>query len=55
VVLKDIWDASDAEVEATARWMADALIRAAVLDAGKSALTTVGAAIAAPARRRKAS
>lgn len=54
VVLKDIWDASDAEVEATARWMADALIRAAVLDAGKSALTTVGAAIAAPARRRKA-
>lgn len=29
IVLKDIWGASDREVEATVRWMADALVRAA--------------------------
>ena len=30
VVLKDIWGCSDREVQATARWMADALIDAAL-------------------------
>ena len=32
VVLKDIWGCSDREVQATARWMADALIDAALKD-----------------------
>ena len=30
VVLKDIWGCSDREVQATARWMADAMIDAAL-------------------------
>ena len=30
VVLKDIWGCSDREVQATARWMADALIDSAL-------------------------
>jgi len=33
VVLKDIWDASDREVEETARWMLDALIDQALREA----------------------
>lgn len=33
VVLKDIWGARDDEVESTARWIADSLIRTALLDA----------------------
>jgi len=38
VVLKDIWDASDREVEETARWMLDALIDQALREAaGKTA------------------
>jgi AcrR family transcriptional regulator len=36
VVLKDIWGASNREVEALARWMADALIAAALADAQQS-------------------
>ena len=34
IVLKDIWGISDREVERTALWMADALIDAALRDAG---------------------
>jgi AcrR family transcriptional regulator len=33
IVLRDIWGASDGEIEATARWMAGALIDAALRDA----------------------
>ncbi len=33
VILKDIWGASDREVERTALWMADALVNAALRDA----------------------
>ena len=33
VILKDIWGASDREVERTALWMADALIDAALREA----------------------
>jgi hypothetical protein len=33
VILKDIWGASNREMEATALWMADALIDAALRDA----------------------
>ena len=36
VILKDIWGASDREVERTALWMADALIDAALRDAKKA-------------------
>ncbi len=36
VVLKDIWDASDREVEDIARWMLDALIAAALREAAAS-------------------
>ena len=35
VILKDIWGASDREVERTALWMADALIDAALRDAAQ--------------------
>jgi AcrR family transcriptional regulator len=35
IILKDIWGLSDREVERTALWMADALIAAALRDAGK--------------------
>jgi len=35
IILKDIWGLSDREVERTALWSADALIAAALLDAGK--------------------
>ena len=34
VVFKDIWDASTAETEATARWMAQALLKQALAEAG---------------------
>jgi AcrR family transcriptional regulator len=34
VVLKDIWGASNRQVEEVARWMADALVDAALADAG---------------------
>ena len=34
VVFKDIWDASTAETEATARWMAMALLKQALAEAG---------------------
>ena len=36
VILKDIWGLPDREVERTALWMADALIDAALRDAGRS-------------------
>ena len=36
VILKDIWGASDREVERTALWMADALIDAALRDAAQA-------------------
>ena len=36
VILKDIWGLNDREVERTALWMADALIDAALRDAGKA-------------------
>ncbi|MEO6364297.1 MAG: helix-turn-helix domain-containing protein [Caldimonas sp.] len=35
IILKDIWGLKDREVERTALWMADALIDAALRDAGK--------------------
>jgi hypothetical protein len=34
VVLKDIWGATDREVEALARWMLEAIVTAALRDAG---------------------
>jgi AcrR family transcriptional regulator len=37
VVLKDIWGASNREVEALARWMLEAIVRAALDDAGQAA------------------
>jgi AcrR family transcriptional regulator len=37
VILKDIWGLSDREVERIALWMADALIEAALRDAGSAA------------------
>ena len=36
IILKDIWGLKDREVERTALWMADALIDAALRDAGKA-------------------
>ena len=35
VVLKDIWGVSSRDVEGVSRWMADALIAAALAEAGK--------------------
>jgi AcrR family transcriptional regulator len=46
IVLKDIWGASNREVDAITRWMADALVDAALRDARRS-----GARRQAPARR----
>jgi AcrR family transcriptional regulator len=46
VILKEIWGASDREVERTALWMAEALIDAALKDAG---LAEAGGVIAQPA------
>ena len=36
VVLKDIWGASDREVEAIARWMLEAIVAAALADARRA-------------------
>ena len=58
VVLKDIWGASDREVEALARWMLDAIVTAA-RDAGRhprrrsaSARQSKGPRTRGPARQR---
>jgi hypothetical protein len=53
VVLKDIWGASNRQVEALARWMADALIVAALADArpqgrGRNAARPLRATDASP-------
>jgi len=40
VILKDIWGAGDREVERLALWMADALVDAALRDAGQLPATT---------------
>ena len=50
-ILKDIWGLSDRQTERVALWMADALIDAALRDAG--AVPEVAAAV--PAARRRAS
>ena len=52
VVLKDIWGLSDREVERIALWMADALVDAALREAGAS---TPVLRIARPAARRRKS
>jgi AcrR family transcriptional regulator len=49
VILKDIWGASNREMEATALWMADALIDAALRDAAPAA--PVRAPQAAPRKK----
>ena len=49
IILKDIWGLRDREVERTALWMADALIDAALRDAGVAS----GNNAAAPKRPRK--
>jgi AcrR family transcriptional regulator len=49
-ILKDIWGLSDRQTERVALWMADALIDAALRDAGAS----VDPSPAVPARRRRA-
>ena len=51
VVLKDIWGLGDREVERIALWMADALVDAALREAGAGA--PVLQLARAPARRRK--
>ncbi len=43
IILKDIWGLRDREVERTALWMADALIDAALRDAGVAATNQAGA------------
>ena len=48
-ILKDIWGLSDRQTERVALWMADALIDAALRDAGPSPAAVVSAAVA---RRR---
>ena len=48
VVLKDIWGASDRDVEAIARWMLEAMVAAALAEALPSA------GVKTPARRRPA-
>jgi AcrR family transcriptional regulator len=53
VILKDIWGLPDREVERIALWMADALIDAALREAGqKPALSAVKTGRARPARPR---
>ncbi len=49
IILKDIWGLRDREVERTALWMADALIDAALRDAGMASSSSA----AAPKRPRK--
>jgi AcrR family transcriptional regulator len=53
VVLKDIWGATDRQVQAIARWAADALVVAALADArsGKDRRTTGAHAVASPGVR----
>jgi AcrR family transcriptional regulator len=41
IVLKDVWNANDHEIESVSRWMLDALINAALRDAGASKPTTI--------------
>ncbi len=43
IILKDIWGLSDRETERTALWMADALIDAALRDAGAATLRATAA------------
>jgi hypothetical protein len=45
-VLKDIWGASDREVEGLARWMLDAIVTAALRDARPATAQRRGAEIA---------
>ncbi len=52
IVLKDIWGLPNREVERTALWMADALIDAALRDAGHAAEPTAALAEPAPTARR---
>jgi AcrR family transcriptional regulator len=55
VILKDIWGLPDREVERTALWMADALIDAALRDAGVPSAPKTVAKRAAAARPRRTS
>ena len=56
IVLKDVWNATDREIESVSHWMLDALVDAALRDAGMPARArpTGGGATARPSRRQGA-